>query len=141
MPAEMFLQPGQDRPGRPDGELLPGHLEDQRPKRVEPGKFVDPRARMEVGMRLDYPGEHRIGVPEELARRGIGDRCGGHVFSSRSVSTISMTSATVFSRAQSRCSSTASATQVTGCAPARTTRSRPVRCASSLVPPIASTTG
>ena len=111
------------------------------PKASKPGELVDPGARMEVRMCVDQACEDRIGVPEELARSGIGDGRRGHAFSSRSVSTIWTTSATVSSRAQSRWSSHASATHVTGCAPAWTTRSRAVRWASSLVPPIASTTG
>jgi len=61
--------------------------------------------------------------------------------SRRSVRTISMIAATVSWRAQSRCSPTASETQLTGCAPACITRSRPARWASGEVPPIASTTG
>jgi hypothetical protein len=85
------------------------------------------------------PGTPKLFDVEPTARTGSkGDT---HVLSNRSVSTISITSATVSSRAQSRWSSTAKATHVTGWAPAWTTRSRPVRCASSLVPPIASTTG
>jgi hypothetical protein len=84
---------------------------------------------------------HRKTTLEPPALAGASGGAHAHALSSRSVSTISMTSATVSSRAQSRWSSTASATQVTGCAPAWTTRSMPVRWASSLVPPIASTTG
>jgi hypothetical protein len=48
---------------------------------------------------------------------------------------------TVSTRAQSRWSSQASETQLIGCAPAWTTRSSAARCASTEVPPIASTTG
>jgi hypothetical protein len=62
-------------------------------------------------------------------------------FSRRSVRTISMIAATVSWRAQSRCSSTASETQLIGCPSAWITRSRPARWASGEVPPIASTTG
>src|SRR6266545_8306820 len=136
----MLLEARQDVSRRPDGELLAGDLKDERAEGIQPRELVDPRARTEVRMRVDQARENRIGVPEELARRGIGEGR-SHAFSSRSVSTISMTSATVSSRAQSRWSSTARATQVTGCAPACTTRSMPARWASSLVPPIASTTG
>jgi len=88
---EALLEPGQDRSCRPDGELLAGDLEDERAEGVEAGELVDPRPWMEVRMRVDHAREHRIGVPEELARPGIGDGSGGHAFSSRSVSTISMT--------------------------------------------------
>jgi hypothetical protein len=56
---------------------------------------VDPCARAEVGIRVDHPCEHGIRAPEVLARGGIGDGRGGHVFSRRSVGTISITSATV----------------------------------------------
>ena len=52
-----------------------------------------------------------------------------------------MIAATVSSRAQSRCSSQASETQLIGCPPAWSTRSSPARWASAEVPPIASTTG
>ena len=48
-------------------------------------------------------------------------------FSRRSVRTISMIASTVSWRAQSRCSSTARETQLTGCPPAWITRSRPAR--------------
>jgi hypothetical protein len=34
-------------------------------------------------MRVDHPREDRIGVPEELARRGIGVGRRGHAFSRR----------------------------------------------------------
>src|SRR5207244_9246869 len=129
----MLLEAGQDGSSGSDGELLAGDLEDERAEGVEPGELVDPGAWMEVRMRVDQARENRIGVPEKLARLGIGDCRGGHAFSRRSVSTISMTSATVSSRAQSRWSSTARATQVTGCAPACTTPSMPARAASSLV--------
>src|SRR4029079_12040046 len=64
-----------------------------------------------------------------------------HSFRRRSLSTISTIAGTVSRRAQSRCSSQASDTQLIGCAPAWTTRSSPARWASSDVPPIASTTG
>src|SRR4029077_16888106 len=60
---------------------------------------------------------------------------------SLSVRTICPTSCTVSRRAQSRCSSTARETQLTGLAPPCTTRSVPARCASTEVPPMASTTG
>src|SRR5262249_28570375 len=141
MPAEVLREPGQDRSGRADGQLLAGDLEQERPEGIKPRQFVDPRAWPEVGMRVDDAGEDRIGVAKELPRSGIGDGGGRHAFNNRPVRTISITSSTVSWRAESRWSSTARATQVTGRAPARTTRSTPVRYASSLVPPIASTTG
>jgi len=53
-------------------------------------------------MRIDHGRENRVCVSEEPARSGIGDGRGGHAFSRRSVSTISITSANVSSRAQSR---------------------------------------
>jgi hypothetical protein len=110
------------------------------PKASSPGSSSI-HARMEVRMRVDHAREDRIGVPEEVARRRIRDcRC-RHSFSSRSVSTISTTCCTVSRRAQSRWSSHASATQLTGRPPACSTRWMPARWASSEVPPIASTTG
>ena len=143
--AEVLLEAGDDRPCRGYGELLARDLEDQRAERVEHRQLVHPRARTESGPRIDQLGENRVRVPEELPGPPVRERGAlhfdAHSFESLSVSTISITSATVSSRAQSRWSSTASATQVTGCAPAWTTRWTPVRCASSLVPPIASTTG
>src|SRR6266576_2205672 len=89
------------------------------------------------------PSVHR----DELRRKVqyLPKLCASHVrdhsLSRRAVSTISTTPATVSERAQSRCSSLANETQLTGWPPACTTRSRPARCASSEVPPIASTTG
>src|SRR4029077_14717816 len=137
-----------DRPRRRDGELLSGDLEDERRERVERRQLVEPRPPAETRPLVDQPREYGVGVPKELASFSVGERgellrtsTHAHALSRRSVSTISITSATVSSRAQSRWSSTARATQVTGCAPAWTTRSIPVRWASSLVPPIASTTG
>ena len=62
-------------------------------------------------------------------------------FNRRSVRTISMIAWTVSWRAQSRCSSQASETQLIGCPPAWMTRSRPARWASGEVPPMASMTG
>jgi aryl-alcohol dehydrogenase-like predicted oxidoreductase len=59
----------------------------------------------------------------------------------RSVSTMSTIAGTVSVRAQSRCSSQARDTQLTGCPPAWVTRSSPARWASGEVPAIASTTG
>jgi len=61
--------------------------------------------------------------------------------SRRSARTMSTIAGTVSTRAQSRWSSQASETQLIGCAPAWTTRSSAARCASTEVPPIASTTG
>src|SRR6478672_3163623 len=81
--------------------------------------------------------QHQLADPPGFGPRGVD----AHARRSRWVSTMSITSSTVSSRAQSRWSSTASATQVIGLAPAWTTRSSPARCASSEVPPIASTTG
>ena len=54
----------------PDGELLAGDLEDERPKGVEPGKLVDPCARVEVGMRVDAA--RGQGRRPRNSRRGIG---------------------------------------------------------------------
>src|SRR5215204_1820590 len=137
-----------DRPGRADRKLLARDLEDERAEGIERRKLVHPGPRAEIRPRLDQPRKHGVRVSQVLARLGIGGRSElagwgvhAHAFSSRSVSTISTTSATVSSRAQSRWSSHASATQLIGCAPAWTTRSRPARWASSLVPPMASTTG
>jgi hypothetical protein len=70
-------------------------------------------------------------------------RCQGRYcsFHRRSARTISAIASAVSWRAQSRCSSHASETQVIGCPPACSTRSRPARWASGVVPPIASVTG
>src|SRR6266436_7353455 len=148
MPSEAVLKSGHDRPCRGDGQLLAGYLEDERPECIERGKLVQPGPGTETGPRVDETRENRIRVPKELPGLAIRDRSppaglgvDAHSLSRRSVSTIWTTSATVSCRAQSRCSSHASATQVMGCAPACTTRSRAARWASSLVPPIASTTG
>jgi hypothetical protein len=74
--AEVLLEPGQDRSRRSDGELLACDLEGERPEGVERGELADPRARAEVGMRVDHPRQDRIRVPEELAHSGIGERIG-----------------------------------------------------------------
>jgi len=71
---------------------------------------------------------------------GFGLGC-GYSFSRRLVKTMSTIAGTVSVRAQSRCSSQASETQLIGCPPARLTRSSPARWASGEVPAIASTTG
>ena len=102
MPSESLLEMRDDRPGRADRQLLARDLEDERPEGIERRKLVHPGPRTEVRPRVDQPREHRIRLPEELARIGIGKR-GSYAgwshprscFSSRSVSTMSMTSATV----------------------------------------------
>jgi hypothetical protein len=92
--------------------------------------LVHPGPRAEIRPRVDQPREHRVRLPKKLTRVGIGN-CGSlagrrvvhaQVCSNRSLSTISTTSATVSSRAQSRWSSTASATQLIGRPPAWTAR-------------------
>src|SRR6476660_917108 len=129
MSSEALLETRHDRPRGPDGELLPDDLEDERPEGVERRQLLDPGARAEARMRVDHARQNRIGVAEEVPRRWIGDRA--HVRSRRSVSTIWTTSGTVSSRAQSRWSSHASETQLTGLPPAWTTRSSPARWAST----------
>src|ERR1022692_2028551 len=136
MPSEAVLQSGHDRPCRGDGQLLACDLEDQRPECIERRKLVQPGPGTETGPRVDQSRENRIRVPKELPSLAIRDRSplaglgvDAHALSRRSVSTISMTSATVSSRAQSRWSSTASATQLIGVPPAWTTRSSPARWA------------
>src|SRR4029077_4198227 len=112
MTSEAVLKAGHDRACRGDGKLLARDLEDQRPECVERRKLVQPGPGTGTGERGDQSREHRIRVPEELPSLAIGDRSplallgvDGHALSRRSVSTISMTSATVSSRAQSRWSS------------------------------------
>src|SRR4029077_1670293 len=146
--AEPLLDARHDRARRSDRQLLTDDLENECPERIQRRELLHPCSRTKSWRRIDDAREHRIGFAKELASLSVGERGAllrtsthAHALSRRSVSTISMTSATVSSRAQSRWSSTASATQVTGCAPAWTTPSRPARSASSLVPPIASTTG
>ena len=53
--------------------MLAGDLEDERPEGVERRELVGPGPWTEVRPRVDESGENRIGVPEELARSGIGD--------------------------------------------------------------------
>src|SRR5262249_31259485 len=108
-----------DRPRRGDGELLAGDLEDERSEAIERRELVQPGPRTEVRPRVDQSREHRVRVAEELpglAIRDLGPLAAfgvdAHAMSRRSVSTISITSATVSSRAQSRWSSTARATQL-----------------------------
>src|SRR6201982_2984150 len=162
MAAEQVLDPGQGPAGRRHGKLLPGDLEQQGTVQVHGWQLGQPPPGIEVRPVIDEPGQHRVGLAQVgtclLQPRGAGgifldhrDPPGYAVvtgpsgryssFSKRSVRTISMTCWTVSWRAQSRCSSTARATQPIGCAPACMTRSRPARWASGEVPPIASTTG
>jgi hypothetical protein len=93
MPSESLLQVRDDRAGRADRELLAGDLEDERPEGVKRRKLVHPRPRPEIRPRVDQPREHRVRVPKELARLGIGNRGSltdwsphAHAFSSPSVS-------------------------------------------------------
>jgi hypothetical protein len=73
MSAEPLLETGHDRPRRSDGKLLADHLKNERPEPVKRRKFVEPRPRVEVRLRIDEPRENRICVPQKLARRGIGN--------------------------------------------------------------------
>src|ERR1700752_395985 len=73
MAVEPLPQPRDDPPCRADRQLLPDHLEDQRPERVERGKLVQPRPRMEVRARVDQLPEYRIGAPQGLTRIRVGD--------------------------------------------------------------------
>jgi hypothetical protein len=108
------LEPGQNRSRRPHGQLLAGDLEHERPERVEAGELVDPRARLEVRVRLDHAPEYRVGVPEELPGLGIGDCRSGHAVVKGSLRTIATTAAAVSSRAQSRWSSPPRGIQLIG---------------------------
>src|SRR2546421_930388 len=63
-----------DRPGRADRQLLARDLEDERPEGIEWRKLVHPGPRAEVRPRVDQPREHRVGLPKEVARLGIGNR-------------------------------------------------------------------
>ena len=74
-------------------------LKDQRREGVKGRKLVELGPGAEFRPRVDQPREHRIRLPEELARLGIGNRGSPagwgvhtHGFSNRSVSTISTTS-------------------------------------------------
>src|SRR5579871_1276986 len=136
---ELLREPREDGARRSDRELLASYLEDECAKGIEFREFVYPGTRPEVGVRVDHPGEDRIRRSEEFACAPVRNRVRRHVRAKRSVSTIWTTSATVSSRAQSRWSSQASATQLIGWPPAWITRSSPARCPSSEVPPTAST--
>src|SRR4029077_10069569 len=72
--AEPLLQTRDDRPCRSDRQLLPDHLEDERPKSIAPWKRVEPRARMEVRPRVDQLTEERVSAGQELPCCRIGDR-------------------------------------------------------------------
>src|SRR5262249_37822792 len=63
-----------DCPGRDDRQVLARDLEDERPKRVERRKLVHPGPRTEVRPRVNQPRKHRIRIPKEVARPGIGER-------------------------------------------------------------------
>ena len=61
MTAEHLLDPVKDAtPGR-DGQLLPCHLEHQRPEQVHRRYPVQPTPRVIVGPPVDEPGNDRIG--------------------------------------------------------------------------------
>ena len=72
MSSKPLLETGHDRARRSDGKLLADHLEDERPECVKRRKFVEPRPRMEVRLRIDEPRENRVCLPQELARLRIG---------------------------------------------------------------------
>jgi hypothetical protein len=74
LPSEPLLQMRDDRAGRADGELLARDLEDERAEGIERRKLVEPGPWAEIRARVDQPREHRVRVPKELARLGIGDR-------------------------------------------------------------------
>ena len=97
---------------------------------------LDPQFRMTKRSRRTWPSSSR---PHRPTHRSTDQNQA--VARRRVVSTMSTISPTVSMRAQSRCSSPARPTQLIGRAPACTMRSRPARCASSEVPPTASTTG
>ena len=95
VPSESLLEVSDDRPRRGDRQLLAGDLEDERAEGVERRKLVQPGAGTEVGPLVDQPREHRVGAPQELARRTIdrhGSHAGGgvhaHACSSRAVRTL-----------------------------------------------------
>ena len=90
MPSESLLQMRDDRPGRADRQLLARDLEDERPEGIERRKLVHPGPRTEVRPRVDQPREHRVRLPKELARLGIGRGRRRHRLSNLSVSTILM---------------------------------------------------
>jgi hypothetical protein len=77
MPSEALLEPGEDRPGRLDGQLLAGYLEHERPERIQLRKLVHPGPRTEVRPRVDQAREDGIRLPEELPPLRI--REGGHL--------------------------------------------------------------
>src|SRR2546423_15268395 len=63
-----------DRPGRRDGKLLAGDLEDERTERIERWKLIHPGPRAEIRPRVDEPRKHGVRLPKELAGLGIGNR-------------------------------------------------------------------
>src|SRR5438270_7419369 len=63
-----------DRPGRGDGELLAGDLEDERPEGIERGKLFHPGPRAEIRPRVDQPRERGVCLPKKFARFGMGNR-------------------------------------------------------------------
>jgi len=56
----VLLETTQDRPCRPDGELLADDLEDERPERIKRRELVEPGARMEVRVRVDKGSRLRL---------------------------------------------------------------------------------
>ena len=59
---EQRLDPPQDRAGRRDGQLLPGHLEHQGPVQVHGRQLRHPGLGIEVRPLVDQPRQHRVGV-------------------------------------------------------------------------------
>jgi len=56
---------------RPDRQLLSRHHEDQRAECVHRRQVAQPAARVEIGVRVDDPCEHRIGPAQVGERKGV----------------------------------------------------------------------
>jgi hypothetical protein len=109
-------------PGRRDGQLLAGDLEQQRTVEVHGRQLVQPRPGVELWPRVDDPLQHRVGrtqvgsrAPEPCGSAGVVAGDGAHMpLSSREVRMMLTTSATVSVPDQLRSSSQASETQLIG---------------------------
>ena len=148
MTSEARLESGDDRTRRRDGELLAHDLEDQRRRSASSGgsSSIQAGGGSPVARRSAPRGpDRRRGGNSRALRVASAARSG-------SVSVTLILSEPVgqhdldhvgdgFFAGPVALESTARATQVTGCPPAWTTRWRAMRWASSLVPPVASTTG
>src|ERR1017187_942301 len=114
--ADPRLDALEDLPGRRDRKLLADDLEQQGPEQVHQRQLGHPPPRVEIRPGSYEPGQHRVSLAQMAPRLlqpagAAGSRLAcatrrshplGYSFRRRSVRTISTTSATVASRAQSR---------------------------------------